>query len=55
MDFSSPSCTEGFQLGQITCPDQKTKSFDLNINTSNRGYITMLSNRTPCIPYINDT
>ena len=54
MDFASPPCTEGFQLCQITWPDGKSKSFDLDINTSNREYITIVSDSTPCIPYIND-
>lgn len=41
-------------LCQITCPEGKNKSFDLNITTSNREYITIVSGRTLCPPYIHD-
>jgi len=53
-DFASPPRAEGFQLCQITWPDGKSKSSDLNVQRSNRRYMTTVPGRAPCIPDIDD-
>lgn len=48
MDFASLPCTEGLHLCQITWPDGKSNSFDLNTD------VPGVSDRTLYIPCIND-